>query len=117
VRYDLRYTAAPKVAKSDRLLPQPCPSSPKALRAFVTTATSRSVSDRDNHFAPGTQSENLAPLFRKLRNTCIVQNHLQALGGYLTSFGDCFDTLCERGMRHKQFGESVTASRHLMNSV
>jgi hypothetical protein len=33
----------------------PFPSSPKAVRAFVTTATSSLVNDRDNYFAPGTR--------------------------------------------------------------
>jgi hypothetical protein len=36
-------------ARFNRQLPRPSPSRPKALRAFVTTAASRLVSDRDNH--------------------------------------------------------------------
>src|SRR5260370_28555044 len=66
------------MARFDHLLPQSFPFGPKAPRAFLTTTTSRLVRIGTSVLQhAGTQSKNLAPLFRKLRHTCIVQNRLQ----------------------------------------
>jgi len=45
----LRYTAAPKAAKFNRLLPQPLPTGPKAAGAFMTTAISNLAYKPEHH--------------------------------------------------------------------